>query len=121
MLRKPGAGNGRTYFVRAAVLLPVVALLFALGIAAPGALAGRLSDTTASSAKAPPGSSSGVSGVQGGGARSGGAPSVPDSKSGKLVPQGDAFMTIDPSVDTFGSLGTNPSSGDTVNTGDRFA
>src|SRR5438132_13862847 len=103
MLRKPGAGNGRTYFVRAAALLPVVALLFALVLSAPGALAGRLSDTTAGLPKhalersegALPGSSSGVSGVQGSGVRSGGAPSIPDSKSGKSAPQGDSFMTID--------------------------
>src|SRR5436190_5208095 len=33
------------------------------------------------------------------------------------VPQDAGYMTLEGSLDTFGSLPTNPSSGDTVNTG----
>src|SRR5437016_2177884 len=85
-------------------LVALLALLFAMGLTAQGAFAGRLTDTAAGLPKAaPPASSSGVASVPG-------------------RPQGDAFMTIDPSVDTFGNLGPiNPSSGDTVGTGNCFA
>src|SRR5438552_615689 len=37
---------------------------------------------------------------------------------GPLAPQDDGYMTLDGSLDTFGSLPANPNSGDTLNTGD---
>src|SRR5438132_6023902 len=107
-------------------VVALLALLFAMGLTAQaqGALAGKLTDTAAGlpQAAAPPGSSSGVAGVPGSPGR----------------PQGDSFMTIDPSVDTFGNFcltgcpgapngcpaglpPCNPANGDQVNTGDRFA
>src|SRR5437762_590797 len=44
----------------------------------------------------------------------------PDAKSAPSRPLDDAFLDLTGSLDTFGTLGTNPNSGDTVNTGDRF-
>src|SRR5689334_14727190 len=108
------AGTGRPGILRALMML---ALLLAMGITAKGALAGRLTDTAAGLPKA-----SGTSSTSGTGARTG----VAGSNSGTrgtnrpLIPQGDSTMSIEPSVDLNGTI-PNPSSGDTVNTGDRFA
>src|SRR5207244_1635289 len=74
------------------ILVALLALLFVIGLTAQGAAAGRLTDTAAGLPKAaPPGPSSGVSGVPG-------SPGSPGR------PQGDSFMTIDPSVDLFGNF-----------------
>src|SRR2546423_11292727 len=83
--------------------VPVLLLLLAIGISinigsSGTALAGRLTDLSAPAA---------------------GSHTQDNVGSAPSSPQDHAYMTVDPSLDTFGSLPTNPNSGDTVNTGDR--
>ncbi|MFL5732776.1 MAG: hypothetical protein ACJ78Q_06200, partial [Chloroflexia bacterium] len=109
MTGQPQTGMRRPGILRALVLL---ALLFAMGLTAQGALAGRLTDTTAGLPRAGSGTASANTGTSTSGSKS--------SRTSPSIPQGDAFMSIDPSIDVVGSV-ANPNNGDTVNTGDRFA
>src|SRR5437867_1004298 len=85
-------------------LLAMLVMVLLLGMSAGSAFAGRLTDTAAGLPKAaPPGSSSGVAAAPSSKAD---APTIPDPKSSSsapAAPQGNAYMTLDPSISTFGN------------------
>src|SRR3954449_7122687 len=117
-------GNGHIGIGRGRLLsLSVLVLMLALGIglSTGTAMAGKLTDTAAglpkTSAGAGAAGAAGAAGVAGTSANKGTGTS---SRTSPSRPQGDAFMTLDPSIDVIGSV-PNPNNGDTVNTGDRFA
>src|SRR4051812_5228246 len=112
-----GIGRGRLLSLSALVLM----LALGIGLSTGTAMAGKLTDTAAglpkTSAGAGAAGAAGAAGVAGTSANKGTGTS---SRTSPSRPQGDAFMTLDPSIDVIGSV-PNPNNGDTVNTGDRFA
>src|SRR3954451_14153529 len=125
-----GIGRGRLLSLSALVLM----LALGIGLSTGTAMAGKLTDTAAglpkTSAGAGAGGAAGAAGAAGTSANKGTGTS---SRTSPSRPQGDAFMTLDPSIDLFGnycatgctgSIGCpaeaapcNPASGDTVNVG----
>src|SRR5438067_4243838 len=99
------------------IIIPILALLFAIGLSAQAVFAGRLTDTTAGLQKQSPaatssqptsqnflkGASTGLLVAPKSAAQL--APTIPDSKvspSRDQVQVADAYMSLEPSIDHFG-------------------